>query len=222
MTEPGTESRLDRLAVLEEMFNSISHGFGLALSLAGFAVLVALAVLHGDAWRVVGCSVFGISLVLLYTASTLYHSARRTEFRRVFRVLDHSAIYILIAGTYTPFTLISLRGDVGWTLLVAIWALAVCGVIFKVFHAGKFGFASTALYIVMGWAGLVAIKPILNLVPGWGVVWLFAGGCCYTVGVVFYAWRRLPFNHAVWHVFVLAGSICHYLAVLGYVLPQQS
>jgi hemolysin III len=207
--------------VYEELLNSITHGFGLALSVAGFLVLLALSIMRGDAWHVAGCSIFGATLIFLYGASTLYHSFQALHLRRVLRTLDHSAIFLLIAGTYTPFTLVNLRGSWGWSLLAAVWTLAVIGIVFKVFFVDRFAVVSTAIYLLMGWLGVVAIKPILLLLPTSGFIWLVAGGLAYTVGVVFFACRRVPYNHAIWHVFVLAGSICHYFAVVFSVLPKS-
>jgi hemolysin III len=194
----------------------------LALSVAGLAVLVTLAALKGTAWHIVGCSVYGATLVLLYTASTLYHSVRSPRLKRFFRIIDHASIYLLIAGTYTPFTLVNLRGGWGWTLFGLVWGLAALGILFKVFFVGRFSIASTAVYLLMGWLVVIAIKPLLTLVPSGGILWLLVGGLAYTAGVVFFAWGKLPYNHAVWHVFVLTGSICHYFAVLFYVLPANA
>ena len=205
----------------EELINSITHGVGLALSVAGLVVLVTLAALKGTAWHIVGCSVYGATLVLLYSASTLYHSMRSPRLKRFFRIIDHASIYLLIAGTYTPFTLVNLRGGWGWTLFGLVWGLAALGILFKIFFVGRFPIASTAVYLLMGWLVVIAIKPLLTLVPSGGLLWLLAGGLAYSAGVVFFAWEKMPYNHAVWHVFVLTGSICHYFAVLFYVLPAN-
>jgi hemolysin III len=206
---------------VEELANSITHGVGLALSVAGFVVLLVLSILKGSAWHVVGCGIFGVTLVLAYLASTLYHSLHRSSFRDVLQTLDHSAIYLLIAGTYTPFTLINLRGLWGWTLFGLVWTLSLAGIVFKFLHGDRFKVVSTVGYVAMGWIAVIAIKPLLAALPVAGILWLFAGGLSYTVGVVFFAWKRLPFSHAVWHLFVMAGSICHYFAVLFYVLPAR-
>jgi len=205
----------------EELINSITHGAGLALSVAGLVVLVTLAALKGTVWHIVSCSVYGTTLVLLYSASTLYHSMRSPRLKRFFRIIDHVSIYLLIAGTYTPFTLVNLRGGWGWTLFGLVWGLAALGILFKIFFVGRFPTASTAVYLLMGWLAVIAIKPLLTLVPSGGLLWLLAGGLAYSAGVVFYAWEKMPYNHAVWHVFVLTGSICHYFAVLFYVLPAK-
>jgi hemolysin III len=206
----------------EEIANSVTHGIGAALSVAGLAVLVTLAAMHGDAWRVVSFSVYGASLVLLYLASTFYHSFQSPQVKRVFRILDHSAIYVLIAGSYTPFTLVSIRGAWGWSLFGVIWGLAAAGIVLEaVFAKGKgFRLLNIGVYIAMGWLIVIAIKPLLANVPRGGLVWLFGGGLCYTLGAGLYAIKRIPFNHAIWHLFVLGGSICHYFAILFYVLPM--
>lgn len=206
----------------EELANSITHGIGLALSVAGFVVLLVLAALRGSALHIVSCGVYGATLVCLYTASTLYHSARSPRLKRVLKILDHSAIYLLIAGTYTPFTLVLLRAAWGWTLFGLIWTLALLGILFKVWFVDHFKIASATLYLAMGWLVVIALKPVLALVPAGALLWLLAGGVSYTAGVGFYASRKLPYAHAIWHVFVLAGSICHYFAILYYVLPART
>ena len=206
---------------IEELANSITHGLGLVLSVTGFVVLLVLSILRGSTWHIVGCGIFGLTLILAYLASTLYHSLHRSSFRNVLQVLDHSAIYLLIAGTYTPFTLVSLRGAWGWTLFGLVWTLSIAGIIFKLVHGDRFKVLSTIGYVALGWIAVIAIKPLFAAIPLGGMAWLLAGGLCYTVGVIFFAWKRLPFSHAVWHLFVMAGSMCHYLAVLLYVLPSR-
>jgi hemolysin III len=208
--------------LIEELANGITHGIGLALSVVGLAVLGVLSILRGNAWHIAGCVTFGVTLVLLYTASTLYHTLRAPSLKRVLRILDHSAIYLLIAGTYTPFTLVNLRGFWGWTLFALVWTFSVFGITWKFFHVDRFQLVSTLTYIAMGWLALIAIKPLLDSVPPAGIIWLFAGGLLYTSGASFLALKRVRYNHAIWHVFVMAGSICHYLAVLFYVLPQKA
>ncbi|MBI1742001.1 hemolysin III family protein [Candidatus Acetothermia bacterium] len=207
-------------SVGEELANSITHGIGIGLSLAGGILLVVLAAVYGDVWRIVSFSIFASSLVTLYLASTLYHSLRNPRVKQIFRIIDHAAIYLLIAGTYTPFLLVSLRGAWGWTLLGVIWGLALLGIAFKTLFIHKFRRLSTIVYIGMGWLCLVALHEMLIRIPVGGLIWLAAGGIFYTMGVIFYVWRRLPYHHAVWHLFVLAGSTCHYLAVLFYLLPR--
>lgn len=204
----------------EELANSITHGIGIGLSLVGGILLVVLAAVYGDVWRIVSFSIFASSLIALYLASTLYHSFRNPQVKHIFRIVDHAAIYLLIAGTYTPFLLVSLRGAWGWTLLGVIWGLALLGIVFKTLFIHRFRKLSTIVYLGMGWLCLVAVHEMLIRIPVGGLIWLAAGGILYTIGVIFYVWRRLPYHHAVWHLFVLAGSTCHYLAVLFYLLPR--
>jgi hemolysin III len=200
--------------------NAITHGIGVGLSLVGAVYLIAAST-RGTAWDVVSCSVFAATLVLVYLCSTLYHSLVRTRARHVLHVLDHSSIYLLIAGTYTPFTLVSLRGPVGWVLFGAVWALAVAGVIFKCFAVDRFAVASALVYLFQGWFVVFAVRPLLHAIGWHGMMWLGAGGLAYTLGVIFFAFDRLRYFHAVWHVFVLAGSVAHYFAILYYVLPPR-
>ena len=222
MTNPMTQiSTRHRSA--EELANTLTHGVGLTLSIAGFIVLVVLAAMRGSAWRIVSCAVYGSTLICLYTASTLYHSLRSRRLQRILRVCDHSAIYLLVAGTYTPFLLVNLRGGWGWSLFAVIWGLATAGIFFKVWFVEHFSVSSTVVYLLMGWLALVAVKPMLLSVPHSGLLWLLTGGVLYTVGVVFYAWKKVPYNHAIWHGFVLAGSTCHYFAVLcSVILPAKA
>lgn len=205
--------------IKEETINAVTHGAGAVLGAAGLAVLVALAALRGDAWHVVSCAIYGATLVLLFTSSTLYHSFRGPRVKHVFRVIDHSSIYLLIAGTYTPFLLVSLRGGWGWSLFGVVWGLALAGIAFQVFFVDRFRLAQTLIYLGMGWLVVVATRPLLQRVPPGGLLWLLAGGLSYTLGAVFYLWKKLPYHHGIWHLFVLAGSVCHYFAILLYVLP---
>jgi hemolysin III len=204
----------------EEIANAITHGIGTAASIAGLAVLATVSATRGDAWHVVSVSIFGATLVLLYTASTLYHGLPLGRAKAVFRVLDHSAIYLLIAGTYTPFALVSLRGPWGWSVLGVIWGCAVVGIVLRTAFGSRWRVAPVIFYVAMGWAGVVAIRPMIAAVPARGLALVALGGLAYTFGIVFYAWRRLPYHHAVWHLFVLAGSALHYFAVLLYVVPR--
>ncbi|MBB4635675.1 PAQR family membrane homeostasis protein TrhA [Longimicrobium terrae] len=204
----------------EELANAITHGVGALAGAVGALVLVVGAALHGDIWQVVSSAVFGASLVLLYTASTLYHAARDPRTKARLQILDHCAIYLLIAGSYTPFTLIALRGGWGWSLFGVAWALAVAGVIFKLFFTGRFPRLSTGIYIGMGWMAVVAAVPMLQSLSAATLGWLVAGGVTYTAGTVFYHNRR-PYAHAIWHLFVLAGSTCHFIAVATQVLPPS-
>ena len=212
-------NRIEREKVIEELANGITHGIGLALSVVGLIALIVLSVMRGNGWHIAGCTTFGVTLVLLYTASTLYHTFHNPRLKRILKVLDHTAIYLLIAGTYTPFTLVNLRGFWGWTLFSLVWGLSVFGILWKLFHVEKFQIVSTLVYIAMGWLVLIAMKPVMSAVPLSGLVWLVAGGLFYTIGVLFFAIKRIPYNHAIWHVFVMAGSICHYFAVTFSVLP---
>jgi len=210
---------LPRYSVPEEIANSIIHGVGALLAIAGLAVMTAFASLHGTVWHIVACSVFGSTMILLYTASTLYHSIPSQSAKEIFRILDHSAIFLLIAGTYTPFTLVSLRGPWGWSLFGTIWGLAVCGIILEIFLSKRLRWITIILYIAMGWAVVIAVKPMLSAVAAGGMWLLLTGGLCYTLGVPFYIKQSIPFNHAIWHLFVLAGTIFHYFAILLYVIP---
>ena len=203
----------------EETINAWTHGLGALLSLGGLVVLVILTSRHGDAWHIVSCSIYGVTLVLLFSSSTLYHSFRSQRLKHVLRIIDHASIFLLIAGTYTPFVLVNLRGGWGWSLFGVIWGLAMAGIVFQIFFVSRFRLLQTLIYLAMGWLVVIAIKPLLTRVPLPGLIWLLAGGLSYTVGALFYLWKKLPFHHAVWHLFVLAGSVCHYFAILFYVLP---
>ena len=200
----------------EEIASSVSHGVALLASIAALPVLVVVGVARGDTWQVVGGSVFGATLIMLYAASTLYHALPHPRAKRVFRILDHSAIYLLIAGTYTPFALGALRGPWGWTLLAVVWGLAVLGIIAKSAVGFRFPRLSIAIYLLMGWLSLIAIRPLAAHLGAPGMAWLFAGGLSYTAGVAFFAWERLRYSHMVWHLFVAAGSVCHFFAVVWY------
>jgi len=200
----------------EEIANSVSHGLGLLAALAAFPVLVVTALQRGDAAGIVGASVFATSMVLLYLTSTLYHALPGCRAKRVFQILDHSAIYFLIAGSYTPFTLGVLRGDWGWTLFGLVWGLAVVGTVLKALGGVRYTTVSTWVYLVMGWLVLIAARTVWTLVPTWGLFWLVAGGVAYTVGAVFFMADRIRYFHFVWHLFVVAGTACHFIAVLWY------
>ncbi|MEN1957386.1 PAQR family membrane homeostasis protein TrhA [Luteimonas changyuni] len=201
----------------EELASALTHGLGATAALAGGAVLITLAALYGNGWQLGAAIVFGSSLLLLYLASTLYHSFQHPVLKGRLKVFDHCAIYLLIAGTYTPFTLIGLRGPWGWSLFAAIWTLALAGVVFKLFYTGRFKRLSTLVYVAMGWLVLVAIKPVLAALDAWTFGWLVAGGVFYTLGTVFYHRESLPYSHAIWHLFCIAGSVCHYIAVMAQV-----
>lgn len=208
---------VQRQRLREEIASGVTHGIGLLLAVAAVPVLIVLGALRGDAVHIAGFTVYGSSLVLVYATSTLYHAFQQPRLKHVFRILDHAAIYLLIAGTYTPVTLLSLDGPPGWTLLGAVWTLAVLGCIFKLFFVDRFEGFSTVLYLVMGWLVVIVLEPFLASVPPDALMWLIAGGLSYTVGVIFFVWERLPYNHAVWHLFVIGGSACHYIAMLLYV-----
>lgn len=208
--------------IIEELANSITHGVGMALSIAGFAVLLIFAIAYGDASHITGCAIFGATLVFLYTASTLYHSFRKPRLKEALKIVDHCAIFLLIAGTYTPFTLVNLRGLWGWILFGLVWTLSLVGIFFKILYVNRFQVISVLLYLATGWICIIAVKPLVSLIPTGGILWLLAGGLFYTVGVVFFACKRIPFNHTIWHLFVMAGSICHYFAVMFYVLPFKA
>jgi hemolysin III len=206
----------------EELAHALTHGLGLVASLVGLVLLVIFASMRGDAYQIVSFAVFGLTLLLLYSASTFYHSAKAPKLKRLLHKLDHAAIFLLIAGTYTPFMLVSLRGPWGWTMLGIVWGLCTAGAVFQLFLAGRFRVATTVAYIFLGWLVLVAAKPLLATVPAGGLWLLLAGGLCYTVGTIFYLWTRLRYGHAVWHTFVLGGSTCHFLAVFLFLLPSAS
>jgi hemolysin III len=203
----------------EEIANSVTHGVGALLSVIGLIVLVAYSVLTGDPVRVIASVVYGVSLVLEYTASTLYHALPQPRAKHVFKILDHSGIYLLIAGTYTPFLLVTLRGAGGWWMAAGIWALALVGIVVEGFWAYRPRWLSASVYLLMGWLAVFAIKPMVANLPSAGVALLVAGGVAYTIGVPFYVFKRIPYFHMVWHLWVLAGSVLHFFAVLLYVLP---
>ena len=204
----------------EELANSLIHGLGIVLAIAGLIVLLSAAAIAGGVREITSCAIYGATLVILYTTSTLYHSVRRVEAKRVLRTLDHLAIFLLIAGTYTPFVLIALHGAWSWSLCAIVWSLAALGTIFELTSLRRFRRVMVALYVAMGWVGLIAIKPLAAALPAAGLWLLFGGGVSYTFGVLFYRWHSLRYHHAVWHLFVLGGSVLQYFAVLWYVLPQ--
>lgn len=206
----------------EELANSLTHGLGVVLSVAGLVLLVLFSARYGDAWHVASTAIFGSTLLLLYVSSTLYHSFRDARIKQLLQKLDHAAIFLLIAGTYTPFVLVTLRGPWGWSLFGIVWGLAIIGVVLKFWLAGRFRLVSTLIYLGMGWLVLVAIRPLVAALPTGGLRLLVAGGLCYTGGAVFYLWKRLPYQHALWHLFVLGGSACHWAAVFFFVVPAAA
>ena len=206
-----------------QIANTLTCGFGWLLSLAGMAALLVHAARNGNAWHLASCVIYGSSLVIAYAAFTLYHIFKFDErWGRLFRILDHSTIYVLIAGTYTPFTLVYLRGHWGWTLFSAVWGLTAIGIVFKIFFVHRFKILAPLLYLGMGWLLIVAINPALEFIPKRGLELLLAGGLFYSFGLVFYAWKKLVFHHAIWHLFVIAGSLCHYLSVYFHVIPRST
>ncbi len=216
MTEQSTGMAPDHEYTLgEDILNSISHGIGFIASIVGLVFLTHFAVSYGDTWHIVGFSIFGSTLILLYLASTLYHSLTRTRAVRVMQAIDHSAIFLLIAGTYTPFMLTVMRSSLGWTILSIVWVTAIVGIFLKVFRFEETHRIGLVLYLLMGWIIVLVFFQVVKTLPLFSLVMLFAGGFFYTAGTVFYKWDRLKFNHAIWHLFVLGGSICHYFAVIS-------
>ena len=204
---------------LEEKINIISHAIGLVLSIVALVLMVIRASQYGQALHIVSVSIFGVSLIALYAASTFYHSAKDSKVRTRLRIFDHATIYVLIAGTYTPLTLITLNGTTGWMVFGVSWAMALTGITLKVFFTGRFNILSTLMYVFMGWIIVFAITPLINSLSTEGLFWLFAGGVAYTTGAIIYSIKKIKFNHAIFHLFVLLGSFCHFVSVYFYVLP---
>ncbi|OCL26214.1 hemolysin D [Orenia metallireducens] len=204
---------------VEEITNAILHGIGLGLAIAALVVLVVLATIFGDVWYIVSFSIYGSTLIILYLSSTLYHSFPKGKVKDIFRIFDHASIYLLIAGTYTPLTLVALRGPLGWTIFGIVWGITVLGIAYKIFWIGRFKIFSTILYIIMGWLVIFVIKPLIAVLNVNSIVFLVIGGVLYTVGTIFYAWNKMKYNHAIWHLFVLGGSICHFFTIL-FLLPR--
>jgi hemolysin III len=208
----------------EELASCITHGIGTLLSIVGLTLLVIFAAAGGDPWRVVSVSIFGATLVLMYLTSTLYHACTHTPARNILQICDHCSIYLLIAGTYTPFLLVNMRGPWGWSLFGVLWGMAVAGCAFKIWmmdhnHKRWWNFLSNFIYIAMGWAVIIALKSALETVNTTGIILLIVGGVAYTGGVIFFCWQRLPYNHTIWHLFVLSGSVSHFFAVFFFVVP---
>ncbi len=214
------KAHLNNLSV-EELANTITHGLGLFLSVIGFIVLGILAGLRGDALSIIGCVVYGMSLVILYAASTIYHGVISPTLKKKLQIADHCGIYLLIAGSYTPFGLVIIKGTLGQNLLITIWAFALVGIIAKLLMRDRWPAVSVVSYLVMGWIGVVAIQPLLAALGSTAITLIVAGGVAYSLGVIFFAWNRIPHNHAIFHVFILAGSILHYIAVVIYVVPYS-
>lgn len=197
----------------EEIFNSISHGVGSGLSIAGCVILIVFAAIYSDAWGVVSASIYGASLIILYTMSTLYHAITNVTAKKVFRIMDHNTIFFLIAGTYTPYTLVTLRGAFGWVLFGIVWGFAILGIVLTSINLEKFRKFSTICYFAMGWVVVIAIKPMVEKLNTFSLLFLFIGGLCYTIGAIFYALKKYKYMHSVWHIFVIAGSIFHYFSI---------
>lgn len=208
-------------AIEDEIASGLTHGFGLILAMVGLGMLVVLTGTRGDAWQITGCTVFGVSLVVLYAASTLYHTAREPRLKEVLRIVDHIAIFLLIAGTYTPFTLVNLRGNWGAALFVLVWSVAIAGIAAKIAWGDRWRWVSLSAYLALGWCGVLAIKPVLESFPPTAVALLVMGGLAYTLGTIFFVFDRVRYFHAIWHLFVLVGSFCHFMAVLYYVVPES-
>ena len=201
--------------IQEEIANSVTHGVGTGMAVVGLIVLIVLAAVYGGTRQIVSVSVYGGSLIILYLASTLYHSIQHPQAKKVLRIFDHASVYILIAGTYTPFLLLAIRGTLGWAVLAIVWTLAAIGITWKIFFIGRYEIIATAAYVLMGWMCMILVKEMITKLPPVGLVLLMTGGIIYTIGVIFYAWEKIPYNHAIWHVFVLGGSICHYFAIMS-------
>lgn len=219
MSAMSSRKKLLEYSVLEEVIHAATHGVGVLLSIAGLSWMLYLSIAAADPWRIVASSIYGATLIALFLASTVYHSLYASRHREIFKLLDHCAIYLLIAGTYTPFLLVAMRTDTGWWLFGTIWALATAGIVKKLYFRHRFPKVALASYLAMGWLVVVAAPQLAEAIGPNGMAWLVAGGVSYSVGAIFYALERIPFNHAVWHVFVLGGGICHFLGVVWYVLP---
>ncbi|MEW7997520.1 MAG: hemolysin III family protein [Candidatus Thiodiazotropha endolucinida] len=215
----SNQTLAERYSIGEEIVHTITHGVGVLLSIGGLAVLVAFSALYGDVWHITSSSIYGATLILLYSFSTLYHGIPYPKAKRVLQRLDHAAIFLLIAGTYTPFTLVNLRGPWGWTMFGLVWGIAIVGMVLELTCRKRYKWLSLSLYLGLGWLVLIAIKPMLLSVETGGLLLLLAGGLCYSLGVIFYVWKRLTYHHAVWHLFVLTGSVLHFFSVLFYVVP---
>ncbi|MBU5468410.1 hemolysin III family protein [Virgibacillus sp. MSJ-26] len=202
----------------EEIAHAITHGIGALLSIAGLVLLIVFSSMKGNPWQIVSVTIFGVTMLLMYLCSTIVHSLPDGKWKNIFQIFDHSSIYLFIAGTYTPFLLVHLRGTVGWTLFGVIWGIAIIGIVFKVFFVKRFLFLSTLFYILMGWLIVIVWEPLTLIMDGSGIRLLVLGGIFYTVGCIFYVWRSFPYHHAVWHLFVLAGSAFHFFSILHYVI----
>ncbi len=202
----------------EEKVNIVSHAFGFIMSVIALVLLITYASIQGNIWQTVSFSVFGTSMVFLYASSTLYHSSKNPRWRSIMHVVDHASIFILIAGSYTPYTLVTLKGTLGWVVFGMVWGIALAGIILKIFFTGKYDLISTLIYLAMGWAVVLVIKPVIANLPFSGFLWLLAGGIFYTIGAVLYSTTKIKFNHAIFHIAVLLGSFCHFISVFFYVI----
>lgn len=203
----------------EEFFNIATHGIGFLLSIAALVLLVVFASIYGDAWHIVSYSIYGTSLVILYLASTLFHWSTKPSRRLKLNVFDHASIYVLIAGTYTPLLLVTLRGPWGWSLFGVIWGMAIIGIVLKFFFTGRYNKLSTLAYVIMGWVVIIALRPLIENLSTPGLIWLSIGGASYSIGALFFLLNKMPYNHAIFHLFVLGGSIAHFVTIFWYVLP---
>ncbi|WP_068619420.1 PAQR family membrane homeostasis protein TrhA [Paenibacillus tuaregi] len=203
----------------EEIANAVTHGIGALLSAAALVLLIVFSSTKGTVWHVVSFTVYGISMLMLYCSSTLVHSFKEGKLKDLFEFFDHSSIYLYIAGTYTPFLLVAIRGTLGWSLFGVVWGIALLGVVFKAYFVKRFLFLSTLFYLLMGWLIVIAWQPLTAAVPAAGMELLVIGGLMYTLGTIFYVWRAFPYHHAIWHLFVLAGSVLHFFAIFLYLLP---
>lgn len=214
-------NHVSEYTVLEEVLHAITHGVGALLSIFGLSWMLYFSIGAEDPWRVVASSIYGATLVTLFLASTVYHSMYASRHREVFKLLDHCAIYLLIAGTYTPFLLVAMRSNTGWWLFGTVWALATAGIIKKLWFRHRFPRIALASYLAMGWLAVIAVPQLAEAIGPNGIAWLVAGGVFYSVGAIFYVAKRIPFNHAVWHIFVLGGGVCHFLSIAWHVLPLE-
>lgn len=221
MNNTDSSKQIKRYTLGEELFNSISHGAGAGLSIAGTVVLIVSAAIFADGWAVVSASIYGASLIILYTMSTLYHAITNTTAKKFFRIMDHNTIFFLIAGTYTPFTLVPLRGPLGWTVFGIVWGCAALGIILNSINLEKFKIFSLICYIAMGWAIVFTIKPLLKQAPKISLVFLLVGGAFYTIGVIFYVLKKHKWMHSIWHLFVIGGSIFHYFSIFSAIIQKK-
>ena len=211
-----TESLIHRYSKKEEFLNVLTHGLGLVLGIIVFPFLLIKSLEYSGFWKPASIIIYGISIIILYAASTFYHASKNATLRRKLNIFDHAAIYVLIAGTYTPYTLITLEGETGWILFIGTWVFAIIGIVLKLFFTGRFDKLSTIMYLLMGWQVVFAIKPLLKNLSSEGLFWLFAGGVFYTIGAILYSIKKLPYNHAIFHVFVLFGSFSHFISIYFY------